>query len=618
MAPNENCFNRLCDAVLESIFEKVLWNPFLRQHQARDRVRLEAVCKRFQEVVRITGCLEWDFYSQPQTERRFVRFALRDECRGSLKKLALRAERHFNLVAVLQSVTPHAVDSLQEVYLLLDYSEEDAKSVDWESVLAMLQECQQLIRLHIILWESSWHCPAVILDCLSRQKPFLKLQDLSLFGFAIADTEINSLLKYFPSLKTLELHHLDGQKYDLSSVRRAVLWGSQISGLGVKGMVVPKSLELLVGLLDCESSKLRLKVLWMLYNLMFDGKSETRVQVVVARVPGCLQKLVNLLNIQGELEQGELALGILEHLVMHRSNRRPIATCSGSLQQLLHLFGSACETIRGTAAYTIGRLAHDHRANRFGVQLIPSILQGLVDLLDDDSMEVQSNAVDSLARFADNCNSSELIVLTPGALDKVVRLLECGEAEVQEGAAWCLQTLAKYDTAKAVAQVPGSLEGLVSLLRSPSIATRGRAAWALRLLAEERELAQKIQLVPGFWQKLVECLDPEVDTDSFWTPHMQRNVVDLLRNVGAEAGVIEAIASTRGSLQVIVDILDSRILSMVKSALWMLSEMTRNQKFRIAIANLPGVLKKLEGILSFKDFKGDVHEEALMLLNVLR
>jgi hypothetical protein len=149
MAPKENCFDRLCDTLLESIFDRALWIPCLSQHQARDRVWLEAVCKRFQEVVRITGCLEWDLDNGPQTEPGFVHYALSNGCKDSLKKIALKAQRPLLLMVVLQSVIPQVVDTLQEVDLSLDFSEEEAKSSDWQHVFVLLKECKHLVVLHI-------------------------------------------------------------------------------------------------------------------------------------------------------------------------------------------------------------------------------------------------------------------------------------------------------------------------------------------------------------------------------------------------------------------------------------------------------------------------------------
>ncbi|GAQ87610.1 hypothetical protein KFL_003650010 [Klebsormidium nitens] len=300
-------------------------------------------------------------------------------CKGFLRKIVLKAKQPFNLIAVLQSVIPHAKDTLQEVYLSLDISEEEAKSVDWKRALVMLQECKQLVVLHIFLWESGWHSPAVVLNDLSLPEPFAKLRDLSLFGFAVPNTEIASFLKSFPSLKTLELHHLEGQDYELSSVIEAIAWGSQIVGLGIESRSLPRSLELIVGLLDSESSKVRQKALDMLADLLYDGKPEDAIKVAIGSIPGCLQVLVNLLSNQEESAQVELALDILESLAMRRINRRPIATCSGSLQRLLDLCKSDCETIRGTAASTLGSLADDYWAKKLAAQLVPAILQGLVD-----------------------------------------------------------------------------------------------------------------------------------------------------------------------------------------------------------------------------------------------
>jgi hypothetical protein len=124
-------------------------------------------------------------------------------------------------------------------------------------------------------------------------------------------------------------------------------------------------------------------------------------------------------------------------------------------------------------------------------------------------------------------------------------------------------------------------------------------------------------MVPGFWQKLVKCLDPEEGIDPYWSDHLQKDVVTLLGNVGAEVGVLEAIASTPGSLQVVVSTLDGDLCSTVKSAVWMLRKIARDQKFRKVIADLPAVFENLESILGCEDFE-DVHEDARKLLDILR
>ncbi|GAQ87612.1 hypothetical protein KFL_003650030 [Klebsormidium nitens] len=614
----ENCFDRLCDALLGSIFERALWKPCLLQHQARDRVRLEAVCKRFQEVVRVTGCLEWDLDNGPQTEQNFVRYALGSRCKGLLRKVVLKAERPLALMGVLQAVLPHLVNTLQEFYLVLDFSEEDAQSIDWGRILVMLQECKHLVALHIFLWESGWHRPAVVLDSSKLPKPFLKLRDLSLFGFAAPSTGIQSFFQSFPSLENVELHQLEGHDYvqsSSSSLKSAVLWGRMIYGLD--GLVVPRSLRVVAGLLDSESSGVREKALEMLADLSHDGKPEKPVNEAIANAPGCLQKLVNLLGVQREYEQKE-ALMILDNLAEHWHNRMAIVTCPGSLQQLLSLFKSNCEDTRGTAASALGSLAQHPEACVVAIQLVPAILQGLVDLLDDEDRAMQSIALQALVHFANDYDNSAFIVALSGGLAKLVSLLQSGSAELATGAADCLQRLAKYDTAEAVARAPGCLEGLVNLLGSSSTHTREKAAWALTTLAELDESAQRIPLVPGFWHKLVECLDPSIGDDATWSEYLQEDAVSLLANVGSEIGVMEAIASIPGSLHVIVNVLDSWMVPSVRSAVWILLEMVRgDMQTRKALAELPGVLQKLEGIVDYEDFE-DVHVEAAELLEMLR
>ena len=158
----------------------------------------------------------------------------------------------------------------------------------------------------------------------------------------------------------------------------------------------------------------------------------------------------------------------------------------------------------------------------------------------------------------------------------------------------------------------------MNLLGSSSTHTREKAAWALTTLAELDEPAQKIPLVPGFWHKLIECLDSSVGDDATWSEYLQEDAVSLLANVGSEIGVMEAIASIPSSLQVIVNVLDSWMVPSVRSVVWILLEMVRGDiQTRKALAELPGVVQKLEGIVNYEDFK-DVHVEAAELLEMLR
>ncbi|GAQ83184.1 hypothetical protein KFL_001390020 [Klebsormidium nitens] len=393
--------------------------------------------------------------------------------------MALKAEQPVNLIAVLQSVTLHAKDTLQEVYLSLDFSEKEAKNIDWKRVLVMLQECKELVVLHIFLWESRWHSPAVILNRLGLTKPFANLRDLSLFGFAIPNTEIASFFESFSSLKTLELHHLEGQDYELSSVIEAVAWGSQIVGLGVKSTVVPRSLELVVGLLDSKSSDVSEKALDMLAELLYEGNSEEEIKVAIGRVPGCLQKLVGLLEKQEESAQGGLALIILDNLAMQRQNCIPIASCPRSLQWLLAFFGSECKTVRWTAASTLGSLADEYRVNELAVQLAPAILQGLVNLLDDErcfeglvnllgssSIATREKAAWALSTLAEDSRSAESITAVPGFWQKAVKCLDPKEGagsewtqDMQEDVIILLRYVkAEAGVMEAIASIPGSLQ----------------------------------------------------------------------------------------------------------------------------------------------------------------
>lgn len=620
-APEENFFDRLCDALVENIFERILWSPVFLGHQDRDRVQLEAVCKRFQAVVRIAGCLEWVIDQGPQAEQDFIRYVLWNRANGYLKKIALSMEGVVNLMAILQAVMSDAVDSLQEIHLSLEFSQEDAERVDWEHVLVMLQHCKHLEVLHIFLWESRWYDPAVTLDCSRFPKPFPKLRSLSLFGFAVASIAFDSFIATFPNLETLELHHLEGQSYNLSCVKEAFSWGEPIdAGLDGEGppcMVVPKSLEIVVCRMGSDHSGVREKALRMLCELSCMSYNEVDIQSVNARAAGCLLKLVDLLKDQKESVQAE-ALTILENLVVNAEDAMTIAAFPGFLKQVVELFGSESEDMRGRAAHALGMLTCDAMVSLSAVvQIVPGVLQGLVNLLADESKDVQKLAASTLAQLADSHGSGELIVSIPSCLENLVSMLENGQASVQDTAARCLQRIAATGHGDAIAKAPRCLEGLVNLLRSRLMFLKTSVVRAVCSLAEDAEAAQRLRRVPKFWQRIVRLLDPSLQEIK---QQIYEDAVSVLAHVGVDAGAMKAVSSHPRALHVIVNnVLASTKMVRRKHAVTVLNQLTDDPDIRKAIAAVPGVLQKLnECILNNEDAEGSVRARAAELFQKLQ
>lgn len=86
---------------------KLLWNPdAFGVPKALPRLRLEAVCKRFQDLVHNAGCLDWEF-NRAEDELAFLRYMLQQRrCATLLTRVALSVERPVNVAAILHKSDP--------------------------------------------------------------------------------------------------------------------------------------------------------------------------------------------------------------------------------------------------------------------------------------------------------------------------------------------------------------------------------------------------------------------------------------------------------------------------------------------------------------------------------
>lgn len=149
----EDLFERLPDDLVLNILEKRLWCPFnLSTKKAKERVRLEAVCKRFQALVRRSGSLEWDHFDGQEIEILFLRYVLaRRVNRRRLTRFALHVNLSVRLMTIQLLVIPLVVETLCEVHLIIDKS--DVLMREWETVFHVLQTCSKLAVLDIKLMD---------------------------------------------------------------------------------------------------------------------------------------------------------------------------------------------------------------------------------------------------------------------------------------------------------------------------------------------------------------------------------------------------------------------------------------------------------------------------------
>ncbi|GAQ92184.1 hypothetical protein KFL_009400060 [Klebsormidium nitens] len=288
-----------------SIFEKLLWNPnTFGEPKALQRLRLEAVCKRFQELVHNAGCLEWDF-NQSEDESAFLRYMLQQrKCASLLTKVALVVEHPVNLAAILQSIILQAQDSLGEIHLFMGGAGA-ASIIDFEYMLLMFQACKELATLEVLYWTRELQVSQRLLCNDWLPKPFARLRTLTLQGFAVSPLRFDAFIERFPSLTSLELNCLMGATYTLrsSSLRKMFWWGNEAAGIDTENpsrISIPRSLEKVVALLDSRSILIREKAVRVLLALASNAGS----RVAVAQAPGCLQRLGVLLQApSGDLQK---------------------------------------------------------------------------------------------------------------------------------------------------------------------------------------------------------------------------------------------------------------------------------------------------------------------------
>lgn len=546
MELQEDLFERLSEDLTSNIFQRLLWSPSsFEPNKAHQRVQLEAVSKNFKALVWKTGCLEWEINS-PREEQIFLRYMTKTQSGSFLTNVALYLERPVDLKAILQSFIPLALDSLKEIHLVfLGWDEED-KIVDCELVFHLLQDCQQLVALHILLWDYGREGPDP-LELKAYPKPFPALRILALPKHAVSDDTLSTMLPCFPVLEILELHsvHTRGEHFELrsSSLKEYFWWSSEAPRLTIKGPEragMPRSLGMVMGLLNSGNEHME----WTALNILADLSAsmedpQGRTEQAIVQFPGCLQKVATFLHSQDVGYRNE-ALWILMNLAPFEE--MVIATSPGCLHGLAQLLASRESDSVCLVASIVSSLADD---SEFCTLLVdaPGILQGLVKLLDHEDPDVRVAVDGALEKLGNPMEGAKALAFMPQSLEKLVRILDNGSAELQVKAAHSLCRLAYAladENVEGMLKVPGCLENVVGLLGSECLYTQERSVWTLARLAEFSTCRHTLLAMPGLLESLLEFLklDEGTFSEAFWEA-----TVRVLANMDLNSKQMRAIAS---------------------------------------------------------------------------
>ncbi|KAG6547854.1 hypothetical protein Mapa_010673 [Marchantia paleacea] len=292
--------------------------------------------------------------------------------------------------------------------------------------------------------------------------------------------------------------------------------------------VFPGALKGLVRLLNKDvNPQTRCSAAWTLVHLA--EATETKVKVIIAKIPGALEGLVSLFEIESEHNHRDMqqqatwawrnlsAAWALGSLADAEENKSMVAACPGALKGLVGLLANPKHGslhLQSRAAWALANIAAG-AANQELVAAFPGALEGLVGLLQKDvNPYTQSNALRAIAHIVEAKNNRVLLAKFPGALENLVGLLSQDVSSyTQNNAARALATMATAgENQITIAKFPGALEGFVRLLsKEESPAVQTNAAWALANLAEESMNKIGIALFPEAIERLLRLLEDDID-----------------------------------------------------------------------------------------------------------
>ncbi|GAQ78346.1 hypothetical protein KFL_000110440 [Klebsormidium nitens] len=659
MGPSaDNPFDRLPDELVLEILQMLLWRPFhFGPDKAKGRVRLEVVCRRFQALVRASGSLEWDLATDEQDEAAYVRYMLAQlDAARPLSRFALHMHADVSLMTFLQMVIPHSLRTLAEVRLFL--VGDDKPCVNWESSFNLLQACDKLAALDIWLLNCSPKVPSTSLDFSTPLKSFRSLQSLTLYGFHIK--KFAAFIQSFPVLKKLEVHHKAGQEDIVppSSLQKLFWWGNKSGRIDWENPAevhVPASLTMLLSIVRTGERWMGSDLSVMLDRLLDD---EVAIQKALVRVPGAVQDVLSLFDVEVDFEYHEHIVNVLLKLSCEPEAKEVLASRVENLEVLVSLLvddelvydqAEICEIV----ATILLRVLSSNIESRKTIARLTNYVRNLVGLairtwdsrwdwrVAKDALEMlayltpEPEVVKSFTNDPDGLQKilKELAVSSiPGLYEGLVEFLDA-RREVRETAVDALTSLVKSSQeVKAVAAVPGCIEKLVSLLKDPSSEVQEKSACLLQSLAAGEDTARAIAKVPGCLQSLGQLLqskragaqgaaapvllaitaDPEDRKAIASVPLVLQNLRWLLECSGevqeAAAAILgrlsedaesrNSIASTPGCLQRLNFLLECKNAAVRKDALRVFESVSQDFTSRRGVAHLPGVFQRLVELLA--------------------
>lgn len=613
--------DRLPDELVLQILHMRLWRPLdYGPGQAKERVQLEAVCRRFQALVRASGSLDWGLPDDAQSEvskAAYISYMLaQSELASPLSRFAIHMDADDAddaLMTFLRVVVPVSRRTLVEVRLFL--VGDDKPCINWESVFSLLQACDKLSVIDICLFCCDTRAPSMSLECSAASKSFSSLQALTLYGIHVQN--LASFIQSCPMLKTLEVHQKAGDKDTVSSssLQKLYCWGNKSGRMDSAypaNVYVPGSLTMLLSIVRTGEWWRAGDSVAKLDYLLDDHVAN---QKALLKVPGAVQDVLNLFDTVVDFEYDVHIINVLLKLSCEPEVQKVIASRVRNLEALVtllvddELIDEEAE-ISGDIATILLRVLSSNVESRRTIASLPDSVRGLVGLAIKTwesrwDWHMAGNALEILASLAlepevvKPCAShpdglqkilKELAARSlPGLYEGVVELLDA-RREVQETALDALTSLANSSQdVKAISSVPGCIEKLASILWDASSEVQDRSARLLRSLAATEEIARAIARVPGCLVRLVQLLQSE-------RAGMQGAAAQLVLASAAYVEDCSAAAVVPTMLQSLRWLLECSG-KVQEAATAVLGRLSQNAQTRISIASTPGCLQRLNTLL---------------------
>ncbi|GAQ84448.1 hypothetical protein KFL_001890120 [Klebsormidium nitens] len=359
---------------------------------------------------------------------------------------------------------------------------------------------------------------------------------------------------------------------------------------------VPEWLQTLTGLVDKGRGSVAEKAANVLRDL---AASDGAVRGAIAADAGALQVLVSCLVGESTPVQQPVA-ALLSALARNATTRQAVVGAyAGCLQGLTAALKDGSAAVQKAALEALWVVGTDDGA-REELLNVPELVPALADMLDDKRPEaVVKAAVGALQSITGFPAIGECTADTPGCLQRLVQLLQCGSGRVRTCAAFVFSQLAAdAGFQKVVAEEPGAIEQLVSLLGvgGPEGAHRP-AARALHTLAWDLECRPLISAAPACLEQLFNLFKGPQD-------YVQSAAGEVLWFTAVGSASKDAFWERPGVVEELVDLLGENRTGIQRAlSARILHNLTHDDKGQVdeaktrEIAAAPGCMERLFGLL---------------------